>query len=93
MTSIIQTYWERFAIYVSSILLVVGAWQWQDHHNRLQELENKIHKLEIEKVSKQELIAFEDRIDRRMEDVKKGIIDRMDWYFIGKDNADRDKKR
>ena len=82
----IHVYWERFAIYVSGILLVVGAWQWQDHHSRLQELEAKIHKIEVEKVSKQELIAFENRIDKRMEDVKNGIIARMDWYFIGRDS-------
>ena len=86
MNTSIGLYWERFALYLAGVLLAVGAWMWVQNHSRMNDLENKVHQLQVDKVSRQEFNALEDRIYKRMDVVKVDIIERIDWYL-----ADRKK--
>ena len=80
----IYQYWERFAIWVGGILIVVCGWLWLEQHARIADLETKVQSLQVDKVSRQELIALEDRLYKRMDGMKTDIIDRLDWYFSGR---------
>ena len=77
-------YWERFALYLAGVLLAVGAWMWVQNHGRINDLENKVQQLQVDKVSRQEFNALEDRIYKRMDVVKSDIIERIDWYLADK---------
>ena len=77
-------YWERFALYLAGVLLAVGAWMWVQNHARINDLENKVQQLQVDKVSRQEFNALEDRIYKRMDVVKSDIIERIDWYLADK---------
>ena len=86
MNTSLGSYWERFALYLAGVLLAVGAWMWVQNHGRINDLENKVQQLQVDKVSRQEFNALEDRIYKRMDVVKSDIIERIDWYL-----ADRKK--
>ena len=77
-------FWERFALYLAGVLLAVGAWMWVQNHGRMNDLENKVQQLQVDKVSRQEFNALEDRIYKRMDTVKTDIIERIDWYLSDK---------
>lgn len=84
MNTPLGLYWERFALYLASVLLAVGAWMWVQNHGRMNDLENKVQQLQVDKVSRQEFNALEDRIYKRMDTVKTDIIERIDWYLADK---------
>ena len=84
MSTPISVYWERFALYLAGVLLAVGAWMWVQNHGRMNDLENKVQQLQVDKVSRQEFNALEDRIYKRMDVVKSDIIERIDWYLADK---------
>ena len=84
MNTPLGLYWERFALYLSGVLLAVGAWMWVQNHGRINDLENKVQQLQVDKVSRQEFNALEDRIYKRMDVVKSDIIERIDWYLADK---------
>ena len=84
MSTPISVYWERFALYLAGVLLAVGAWMWVQNHSRISDLENKVQQLQVDKVSRQEFNALEDRIYKRMDVVKVDIIERIDWYLADK---------
>ena len=84
MNTPLGLYWERFALYLSGVLLAVGAWMWVQNHARMNDLENKVQQLQVDKVSRQEFNALEDRIYKRMDTVKTDIIERIDWYLADK---------
>ena len=84
MNTPLGSYWERFALYLAGILVAVGAWMWVQNHGRINDLENKVQQLHVDKVSRQEFNALEDRIYKRMDAVKTDIIERIDWYLSDK---------
>ena len=84
MNTPLGLYWERFALYLVGVLLAVGAWMWVQNHARINDLENKVQQLQVDKVSRQEFNALEDRIYKRMDVVKLDIIERIDWYLADK---------
>ena len=84
MNTPLELYWERFALYLAGVLLAVGAWMWVQNHGRINDLENKVQQLQVDKVSRQEFNALEDRIYKRMDAVKSDIIERIDWYLSDK---------
>ena len=49
----------------------------------------KVQQLQIDKVSRQELNALEDRLYKRMDGMKTDIIDRLDWYFAGRKSKEQ----
>ena len=57
---------------------------WVQNHGRINDLENKVQQLQVDKVSRQEFNALEDRIYKRMDAVKSDIIERIDWYLADK---------
>lgn len=85
----LHVYWERFALWLSGILIFVCSWMWLEQHNRLGDLESKVQQLQVDKVSRQELNALEDRLYKRMDGVKTDIIDRLDWYFAGRKSKEQ----
>lgn len=85
----LHVYWERFALWISGILIAVCAWMWVEQHGRIADLESKVQQLQIDKVSRQELTALEDRLYKRMDGVKSDIIDRLDWYFAGRKSKEQ----
>ena len=84
MNTPLGLYWERFALYLAGVLLAVGAWMWVQNHSRISDLENKVQQLQVDKVSRQEFNALEDRFYKRMDAVKSDIIERIDWYLADK---------
>ena len=84
MNTPLGLYWERFALYLAGVLLAVCAWMWVQNHARINDLENKVQQLQVDKVSRQEFNALEDRIYKRMDTVKTDIIERIDWYLSDK---------
>ena len=80
----LHVYWERFALWISGILIAICAWMWIEQHGRIADLETKVQQLQVDKVSRQELNALEDRLYKRMDGMKADIIDRLDWYFTGR---------
>ena len=84
MNTPLGLYWERIALYLAGVLLAVGAWMWVQNHSRISDLENKVQQLQVDKVSRQEFNALEDRIYKRMDVVKSDIIERIDWYLADK---------
>lgn len=80
----LHVYWERFALWISGILIAICAWMWVEQHGRIADLETRVQQLQVDKVSRQELNALEDRLYKRMDGVKTDIIDRLDWYFAGR---------
>ena len=80
----LHVYWERFALWISGILIVICAWMWVEQHGRIADLETRVQQLQVDKVSRQELNALEDRLYKRMDGMKTDIIDRLDWYFAGR---------
>lgn len=84
MNTPLGLYWERFALYLAGVLLAVCAWMWVQNNGRINDLENKVQQLQVDKVSRQEFNALEDRIYKRMDVVKSDIIERIDWYLSDK---------
>lgn len=80
----LHVYWEKFALWISGILIAICSWMWVEQHSRITELETKVQQLQVDKVSRQELNALEDRLYKRMDGMKTDIIDRLDWYFAGR---------
>ena len=80
----LHVYWEKFALWISGILIAICAWMWVEQHGRIADLEAKVQQLQVDKVSRQELNALEDRLYKRMDGMKTDIIDRLDWYFAGR---------
>lgn len=80
----LHVYWERFALWISGILIAICAWMWVEQHGRIADLETRVQQLQVDKVSRQELNALEDRLYKRMDGMKTDIIDRLDWYFAGR---------
>ena len=80
---LLATYWERYAIWISGILLVIISGVFVDVSERLKNLEDKVRILEAEKVSRVEIHNIEDRLYKRMDSVKADIIERLDLYLAG----------
>ena len=85
----LHVYWERFALWISGILIAICAWMWVEQHGRIADLETRVQQLQVDKVSRQELNALEDRLYKRMDGVKTDIIDRLDWYFAGRKSKEQ----
>lgn len=83
-SSLLSSYWERFAIWIVGLLIAMGAWLFVDQKGRIDSIETKVQALQIDKVSRQELKDMEDRMGKRMDGMKGDIIDRIDWYFTGR---------
>ena len=80
---LLATYWEKYAIWISGILLVIISSVFVDINERLKHLEDKARLLEAEKVSRVEIHNIEDRLYKRMDSVKTDIIERLDLYLAG----------
>lgn len=85
----LHVYWERFALWISGILIAICAWMWVEQHGRIADLETRVQQLQVDKVSRQELNALEDRLYKRMDGMKTDIIDRLDWYFAGRKSKEQ----
>lgn len=85
----LHVYWEKFALWISGILIAICAWMWVEQHGRIADLEAKVQQLQVDKVSRQELNALEDRLYKRMDGMKTDIIDRLDWYFAGRKSKEQ----
>lgn len=70
----ISSYWERLALFAISIVLTIGSWMWTSNNARIDGLEAKVQQLQLDKVSRQEFNALEDRIYKRMDGMKGDII-------------------
>ena len=84
MSGVLAPYWERYAIWVSGITLAIVTWTGLQIHEKVEVLEDKVVALQQDKVSRQELKDLDDRMDKRMENMKNDIIARLDWYFAGR---------
>lgn len=80
----LSSYWERLAIFAIGVILAIGSWMWTSNNARIDDLEVRVQQLQLDKVSRQEFNALEDRIYKRMDGMKTDIIDRLDWYFAGR---------
>ena len=81
---LILGYFEKWAGWLSGVLVAIVAWGAIEMHERVKIVEDKIQMLQAEKVSRTELSALEERMRKNMEGVKVDIIDRIDWYFAGR---------
>lgn len=81
---LLHVYWERFALWISGILIAVCAWIWVEQYGRIADLESKVQQLQIDKASRQELTALQARLCKRMDGMKSDIIDSLDWYSAGR---------
>lgn len=87
--SVLAPYWEKFAVWVVGVLVALCAWVWLQQHDRITALESRVQALQVDKVSRQELNALEDRLYKRMDGMKSDIIDRLDWYFAGRKSKEQ----
>lgn len=69
---------------MSGITLAIVTWTGLQIHEKVEVLEDKVVALQQDKVSRQELKDLDDRMDKRMENMKNDIIARLDWYFAGR---------
>lgn len=67
-------YWEKFGIWVASVLLALCAWLFLEQRGKIEQLEVKVQTIQVNKVSRQELKEMEDRIYNRMDGMKGDII-------------------
>lgn len=67
-------YWEKFGIWVATILLGICAWLFVEQRAEVKQLGSEIQSLKVDKVSRQELKDMEDRIYNRMDGMKGDII-------------------
>lgn len=73
--------WERLSIYIAGILLAVCSYMFVEQKARIDNIEQRVMVLQVDKVSRQELNDLEARITSRMDSMKTDIIDRLDLYF------------
>lgn len=67
-------YWEKFGLWVATILLGLCAWLFVEQRAEVKQLGTEIQSLKVDKVSRQELKDMEDRIYNRMDGMKGDII-------------------
>lgn len=74
----LSKYWEKIAIYLLSGIVSLAWWNIQDYKERIVVLENKVHFLELDKVSKQDLKYELGRVSIQITDMKNDILARID---------------
>lgn len=67
-------YWEKFGLWVATVLLGICAWLFVEQRAEVKQLGSEIQSLKVDKVSRQELKDMEDRIYNRMDGMKGDII-------------------
>lgn len=67
-------YWEKFGLWVATVLLGLCAWLFVEQRAEVKQLGSEIQNLKVDKVSRQELKDMEDRIYNRMDGMKGDII-------------------
>lgn len=72
--STLAIYWEKFGLWVATILLGLCAWLFVEQRAEVKQLGSEIQSLKVDKVSRQELKDMEDRIYNRMDGMKGDII-------------------
>jgi hypothetical protein len=85
----INSYWERWGVWVAVALLSVCAYTFQEQKARIDRLEANVQQLYMEKASKEDMKEFESRVSKQVEGIKSDILDRLDFYFT---NHKADKK-
>ena len=80
----IALYWEKGALYLITALVGICVWLFLKQETKVEQLEVKVHQLQVDKVSRQELKDLEDRLYKQM--------DRMEGAIIFHINALREKK-
>ena len=72
--STLAIYWEKFGIWVASVLLALCAWLFVEQSAEVKQLGSEIQRLKVDKVSRQEFKDMEDRLYHRMDGMKGDII-------------------
>lgn len=75
----LNKYWKDIAIYLLSGFVSLAWWNIQDYKERIVVVENKIHYLELDKVSKQDLKYELGRVSTQINDMKNDIIYRIEY--------------
>lgn len=77
----INTYWEKWGMWIAVVLLSLCAWTFLEQKARIDKLQTDVQNLYIDKVSKEDMKEFEVRVTRQVEGVKGDILSRLDFYF------------
>lgn len=77
----INSYWEKWGIWVAVALLSVCAYTFQEQKTRIDKLESNVQQLYMDKVSKEDMKEFEIRVSKQVDSVKGDILSRMDFYL------------
>lgn len=77
----LNSYWERWGVWVAVLLLSVCAYTFQEQKSRIDKLEANVQQLYMEKASKEDMREFENRVARQVEGIKSDILSRLDFYF------------
>lgn len=77
----INSYWERWGVWVAVMLLSVCVYTFQEQKARVDRLEADVQQLYLEKASKEDLKEFETRMTKQVDGMKNDILSRIDFYF------------
>ncbi len=77
----LNSYWERWGVWVAVLLLSVCAYTFQEQKSRIDKLEENVQQLYMKKASKEDMREFENREDHQVEGIKSDILSRLDFYF------------
>ena len=74
----INNAWEKFAIWACSAIIALLAIGYQDQKSKVDKMEEKVQFLYIDKVSKQDMDKFEERIMTGIAAGNAAVLARMD---------------
>lgn len=74
----INAAWEKFAIWACSAIIALLAIGYQDQKSKVDKMEERVQFLYLDKVSKQDMEKFEERVMRGIASGNAAIIARMD---------------
>jgi hypothetical protein len=81
VSSRINNYWERVALFLLATVLSLTVWAFQEQSRKVEKLEQTIIVLQTTKVDKGDLRDVEDRINSNISAMKSDVIARIDLYF------------
>lgn len=74
LDSKIAQYWEKGGGWLAMSLVALCVWLFLKQEAKVEQLEVKVHALQVDKVSRQELKELEDRLYKQMDGMKGDII-------------------
>lgn len=74
----INTYWERAALGLMTIVMSLVVWSFQEQGKRVENLEAKVIAMDKVKVDRGDLKELEERLNSKMDALKSDILARQD---------------